>query len=119
MSQPAPPAGAPAADSSTADGSLASKAAAAVRSRIQAATPKNASYVDHTTGRIKSQASLPQFWMDLQQTQGWLHQETARAAATDPAVSLEDIISTYTPVFVCSPLARQGWQGQGCLCLML
>jgi hypothetical protein len=90
-----------------ADETLASAAAAAARLRIQQATPPNSSYVDHSTGRIRTKAVLPPFWEGLQQTQGWLEHGGAQVPSdADSSPDLCDIISNYTGVFVCNPLVR-------------
>jgi hypothetical protein len=99
-------AAAAAASSTPADEPVASAAAAAVRKRLQQATPPNTSHIDHTTGRIKSQADLPEFWKQLQQTQGWLEPEST-PAFTDSSAALPDIIRSYTKTFVCNPLVSR------------
>ncbi len=99
-------AAAAAASSTPADESLADAAAAAVRLRLQQASPSNTSYIDHATGRIKSQADLPEFWQQLQQAQGWLEPEST-PVFTDSRAALPDIISSYTKTFVCNPLVRK------------
>ena len=91
MSGPSEAAAAAASSGSCTGGTVASTAAATAHSRIQQATPRNAPYLDHVTGRIKSQGGLPAFWQGLQQMQGWLAPEKAYAY-TDSKTAMPDII---------------------------
>jgi hypothetical protein len=113
MSESSKAAAAAAAGSSTKDAkadTVANAAAAAARSRIQQANPPNKSYVDHVTGSIKEPGNLPAFWLDLQQSGGWLAAEKA-CMHTDSKTAFTDIISTHTKTYVCNPLVRQARAG--------
>lgn len=81
-------------------------AAAAARALIQVQVP-NDGYIDHRTGRIKSQATLPDFWVGQQLSQEWLDPSafcTKAPAFTDPDADISDIMRSYTRTFVCQPL---------------
>lgn len=82
-------------------------AAAAARALIQVQVPRNDGYIDHRTGRIKSQATLPVFWVGQQQSQGWLEPSaycTTAPVFTDPDADISDIMCIYKSTFVCQPL---------------